>query len=90
MVAVLLDAGANPNLHERLGEPFPLMAATHTDGEKVLQLLIHAGATADIPNFYLTTPLHQAAKVGQTYLEINETKSNTDTKSFKNYFKKTQ
>ena len=64
-VALLLQAGADPNAATNAGD-VPLHAACHAGNLSVLQMLLEAGAVVDVRNHRLDTPLHYACRAGHT------------------------
>ena len=64
-VAYLVKAGADVNYQNRDGET-PLHWATWKDSQKIVEILIFAGAKIDVPTRHTReTPLHKAAQRGK-------------------------
>jgi Ankyrin repeats (3 copies) len=61
LLARLLNAGLNPNITDKKGNPILYQCAPHPD---CLSLLLKAGANPDSPNSRGETPLMRAAYVG--------------------------
>lgn len=62
-IAALLEAGCNPNLHNKKGV-MPISAAAHKGDTSIIELLIAKGALVDAINISGSTALIQAAHFG--------------------------
>lgn len=62
LLASLLNAGLNPNIVDKKGNPILYQCAPHPD---CLSLLLKAGANPDLPNSGGETPFMRAAYVGE-------------------------
>ena len=64
-IAVLLNAGANPNVRDHMGIT-PLHRVADRGDSTAVAWLLDAGANANVQNQFGWTPLHDAAKQGYT------------------------
>jgi uncharacterized protein len=64
MAQFLIQAGANVNAANRLQAVTPLLIASNTGNAAMINLLLKAGADANLPNAQGTTPLMLAAASG--------------------------
>ena len=64
MIKVLLDGGANPNLHLGGKTPLPLFRAMKNNSPKVVQMLLAAGANPNAKSGGRITPLMLSADSG--------------------------
>ena len=63
ILRVLLQAGANPNMTDVVGE-FPLLLAALKNDRDVVLILLQGGAKPNIGNRFGITPIHRAAGYG--------------------------
>ena len=65
IASALVQAGANVNAANRLNAITPLLIASNTGNAAIIELLLRAGADANLANSHGTTPLMLAAASGK-------------------------